>query len=160
MLKNYGLVLVVSLWITLRRCQCQMVGLYRNDELENIWKELVVLLVRNFPQETGESHECLSQVSCSLDRNSNRGPPGNECRVLPLCQLAQFLDVYLHTERGECQMLLTAICLGSGLQRHRALLLQSSSRYGMSTVTLKPFRAQWLRYVPHTLAFRISAFCS
>jgi hypothetical protein len=43
-----------------------------------------------------------------------------ECRVLPLCQPAQFLDVYLHTEKGECQMLLTAIFLGRGPQRRGA----------------------------------------
>jgi hypothetical protein len=115
-----------------------------------------VLLFRNFVQETEESHECLSQIRWGPDRNSNRGPPGNEYRVLPLCQLAQFLDVYLHTEKGECQTLLTAICLGRGLQQRRALVaifitISCVYRYR----NLKPFRALC---VLSTLAFRISAF--
>jgi hypothetical protein len=54
-----------------------------NNDLERIWKEMVVVLSQNLPGMTEESMKTLSQDSQSMGQDSNMGPLKYE-GVLPL----------------------------------------------------------------------------
>jgi hypothetical protein len=66
-----------------------------NDELERIWKEVVVVELRCYPgvrmEGLGKTTTYLIQRSRRLDQDSNQAPPEYQYRVSPLFQPFRFI---------------------------------------------------------------------